>query len=95
VQDVRDVLEQAKKTLLIKNDGELLQDFIWQAQNITAGDAKGPKTPLPKDDAKQDANKALEGLKTLGTLLITNGEFRKLRKLEVIASHAPAISNHP
>lgn len=34
--------------------------------------------PVSKEDGKQDANKALEGLKTLGTLLITNGEFRKL-----------------
>jgi hypothetical protein len=34
--------------------------------------------PVSKETGQQDANKALEGLKTLGTLLITNGEFRKI-----------------
>lgn len=79
VKDLRDVIEQSKKLLLSKNEGELLQDFIWQAQQITAGDAKAPNVPVSKEDGKQDGQKTLEGLKTLGTLLITNGEFRKLR----------------
>lgn len=35
---------------------------------------------VTKDGAKQDGQKALEGLKTLGTLLVTNGQFRKLRE---------------
>lgn len=81
VQDLRDVIEQAKKMLLTKNQGELIQDFIWQAQQITAGDAKAPNVPISKENSQQDANKALDGLKTLGTLLITNGEFRKIRKI--------------
>lgn len=80
VKDLRDVIDQSKKLLLSKNDGELLQDFIWQAQQITAGDAKAPNVPVTKEDGKQDASKAADGLKTLGTLLITNGEFRKIRK---------------
>ncbi|KAJ6126885.1 hypothetical protein N7523_002497 [Penicillium sp. IBT 18751x] len=78
VQDLRNVIEQAKKMLLTKNHGELLQDFIWQAQQITAVDAKAPNVPINKEDSQQDANKALDGLKTLGTLMITNGEFRKI-----------------
>lgn len=78
VKDLRDVIDQSKKLLLSKNDGELLQDFIWQAQQITAGDAKAPNIPVTKEDGKQDASKAADGLKTLGTLLITNGEFRKI-----------------
>ncbi|KAJ5125534.1 hypothetical protein N7448_004854 [Penicillium atrosanguineum] len=78
VADVRNVIEHAKKMLLTKNQGELLQDFIWQAQQITAGDAKAPNVPVTKEDSKQDANRALDGLKTLGTLLLTNGEFRKI-----------------
>lgn len=78
VKDLRDVIDQAKKMLLSKNHGELLQDFIWRAQQITAGDAKVPNVPVSKENSQQDANRALEGLKTLGTLLITNGEFRKI-----------------
>ncbi|KAJ5679536.1 hypothetical protein N7462_007780 [Penicillium macrosclerotiorum] len=78
VKDVRNVIEQAKLMLLSKNEGELLQEFIWQAQQITAGGAKAPDMPVTKEAGKQDANKAVDGLKTLGTLLITNGEFRKI-----------------
>ncbi|CEO60108.1 hypothetical protein PMG11_04749 [Penicillium brasilianum] len=78
IKDLRNVIEQAKLLLLTKNEGELLQDFIWQAQQINAGDVKAPGVPVSKEDGQQDANKALEGLKTLGTLLITNGEFRKI-----------------
>ncbi|CAG8031294.1 unnamed protein product [Penicillium salamii] len=78
VADLRNVIDAAKKMLLVKNEGELIQDFIWQAQKITAGDAKRPDLPVDKEAGKQDASKAAEGLKTLGTLMITNGEFRKL-----------------
>lgn len=81
VQDLRNVIEQAKILLLCKNEGELLQDFIWQAQHISTGEAKGLNVPVNKETGQQDANKALEGLKTLGTLLITNGEFRKICEL--------------
>lgn len=80
MKDVRDVIEQAKKLILSKNDGQLIQEFIWEAQQITSGDAQKPNAPVGKDVAKQDGSQALEGLKTLGTLLITNGEFRKIRK---------------
>lgn len=80
VKDVRNVVEQAKKMMLSKNDGELIQEFIWGAQNFTTGDASKPNVPVNKDDAKQDANKLGENLKSLGSLMITNGEFRKLCK---------------
>lgn len=87
IKDLRNVIDQAKKLLLTKNEGELLQDFVWQTQHITASDAKRPGLPVGKDDGKQDANKTLEGLKTLGTLLITNGEFRKIRKSPCLTSN--------
>lgn len=82
VADLRNVIDAAKKMLLVKNEGELLQDFVWQAQKISAGnvDAKRPGLPVDKETGQQDASKAVDGLKTLGTLMITNGEFRKLRK---------------
>ncbi|KAJ5848317.1 hypothetical protein N7455_012274 [Penicillium solitum] len=80
VADLRNVIDAAKKMLLVKNEGELLQDFVWQAQKISAGnvDAKRPGLPVDKETGQQDASKAVDGLKTLGTLMITNGEFRKL-----------------
>lgn len=76
--DLQKVIEQAKLLLLSKNEGNLIQDFIWQTQQIGAGDAKVPGAPVDKDTAQQHGNQALDGLRTLGTLLITNGQFRKL-----------------
>lgn len=72
------MIEQAKILLLTKNDGNLLQDFIWQTQQISGGNAKTPSAPVDKDTARQHGNEALEGLRTLGTLIISNGQFRKL-----------------
>ncbi|XTI87546.1 hypothetical protein V2W45_1342398 [Cenococcum geophilum] len=78
VGDLRDVIEKAKILLLMKNEGNLLQDFIWQTQQISGGDATKPGAPIDKETAKQHGNEALEGLRTLGTLIISNGQFRKL-----------------
>jgi hypothetical protein len=78
VADLKDVIEQAKILLLTKNDGNLLQDFIWQTQQISGGNAQVPGAPVDKETAKQHGNEALEGLRTLGTLIISNGQFRKL-----------------
>jgi hypothetical protein len=80
VADLRDVIEKTKVMLLSKNDGNLLQDFIWQTQSIGSGNAHKVNAPVDKDTAKQHGQEALEGLRTLGTLLITNGQFRKLCK---------------
>ncbi|CAO2655235.1 Nn.00g102990.m01.CDS01 [Neocucurbitaria sp. VM-36] len=78
VSDLRNVIEQAKVLLLTKNEGNLLQDFIWQAEQITGANTSLPNAPVDKDTAKQHGNEALDGLRTLGTLLISNGQFRKL-----------------
>jgi len=78
VADLRDVIEKSKELLLSKNEGNLLQDFIWQTQQIGSGNANGVKAPIDKDTATQHGQQALEGLRTLGQLLITNGQFRKL-----------------
>lgn len=72
------MIEQAKLLLLSKNDGNLIQEFIWQTQQISGGDASKVNAPIDKDTAKQHGDQALEGLRTLGTLIITNGQFRKL-----------------
>ncbi|KAG9200553.1 hypothetical protein G6514_006895 [Epicoccum nigrum] len=78
VGDLRKVIEQAKILLLTKNEGNLLQDFIWNAEQISGGNQNLPGAPVDKDTAKQHGNEALQGLRTLGTLLISNGQFRKL-----------------
>lgn len=67
--------------LLSKNQGDLLQDFIWQSQHIDGGNASVPGAPVDKETAQKHGNEALEGLRTLGTLIISNGQFRKLCKL--------------
>jgi hypothetical protein len=78
VADLKEVIRQAKYLLLSKNEGNLLQDFIWQTRHLDGGNAKAPGAPVDKDTAKQHANEALEGLRTLGTLIISNSQFRKL-----------------
>ena len=80
VADLRDVIEQAKILLLTKNEGNLLQDFIWQTGQVGGGDAKIPGAPIDKGTAQQHGNQALDGLRTLGMLMLSNGQFRKLRK---------------
>ncbi|KAL2188535.1 hypothetical protein L209DRAFT_226429 [Thermothelomyces heterothallicus CBS 203.75] len=78
VEDVKEVVTQAKHLLLSKNDGNLLQDFIWQTQQFDPNAVSTPGAPVSKEQAQQHGNQALEGLRTLGTLIITNGQFRKL-----------------
>lgn len=80
IGDLRDVIEQAKILLLTKNQGNLLQDFIWHCEHIGGGSATKPGVAVDKQTAQQHGNEALEGLRTLGTLIISNGEFRKLSK---------------
>lgn len=78
VEDAREVVKQAKYLLLSKNEGNLIQDFIWQTTHFDPKAVNAPNAPVSKDIAKQDGEDALQGLRTLGTLLITNGQFRKL-----------------
>lgn len=80
VEDAKEVVKLAKQLLLSKNDGNLIQDFIWQTTQYDTQNLQAPNTPVTKDTAARHKDEALEGLRTLGTLLITNGQFRKLRK---------------
>lgn len=90
VGDVREVVNQAKRLLLSKNDGNLLQDFIWQTQQFDPKAVNVPGAPVSKDVAQQHGNQAMEGLRTLGTLIITNGQFRKLRMCKSLPIHTAA-----
>ena len=79
VSDLRDVIEQAKLLVLTKNQGNLFQDFVWQTQQVSGGNASTPNAPIDSATAKQHGNEALDGLRTLGTLVISNGQFRRLK----------------
>lgn len=78
VKDAANAIKQAKHLLLSKNEGNLIQDFVWQTTQFDAKNVNTPNAPVSKDAAKQDGDQALQGLRTLGQLLITNGQFRKL-----------------
>jgi len=78
VADVKNLVKQAKHLLLSKNDGNLLQDFIWQTQQFDPKAVSVPGAPVDKQSAQQHGNQALDGFRTLGTLIITNGQFRRL-----------------
>lgn len=78
VQDVRKVVEETKKLLLSKNEGNLIQEFIWDAQGISGGNAAKPNAPIDRATAQQHGDQAVDGLKTLGRLILSNGQFRKL-----------------
>lgn len=78
VKDAREVVNQAKNLFLSRNEGNLIQDFIWQTTNFDAQGVNTPNAPVSKDTAKRDGDEALQGLRTLGQLIITNGQFRKL-----------------
>jgi hypothetical protein len=78
VQELRIAIEQAKFLFLSKNDGNVLQDFIWHTEQLSGGNATTPSAPVDKDTAAQHGQDVLQGLRTLGTLIISNGQFRKL-----------------
>ncbi|THV50872.1 hypothetical protein BGAL_0132g00030 [Botrytis galanthina] len=77
-QQFRAVVEQAKLLLLTKNRDELFQDFVWQCERLDGGAAAVPGAPVDQATAQQHGQEAKGGLKTLGQLIITNGQFRKL-----------------
>lgn len=78
VGDSREVVRLMKYLFLSKNEDNLLQDFIWQTGQFDPKSIQGPGTPIDKKTAQQQGNEALEGIRTLGKLMITNGQFRKL-----------------
>jgi len=83
LQDFRNVVEQAKRLMLTKNHDQILQEFIYHTEQLgMAGQAPGsagnPNMPVSKNTAQRDKQQALEGLRTLGTLILSNGQFRKL-----------------
>ena len=80
VEDVRNVVVDGKNLVLVKNEGNLIQDFLWDAEHLDRPQVQQPEGIVGRDTAKQHGQQTAEGLKTLGTLIVTNGQFRKLRK---------------
>lgn len=80
IEDVKEVIASARNLILVKNEGNLIQEFIWDAENVSQPSSiRQPVAGIDKDTERQRGAQAAEDLKTLGTLLITNGQFRKLR----------------
>ncbi|GAA6017002.1 hypothetical protein JCM10207_001453 [Rhodosporidiobolus poonsookiae] len=64
-----------------KNDDELLQNFFYhtrQTNTPSLQSVKDVSTGTDKGQMKDDANQAVEHLRTLGKLIFTNSEARKL-----------------
>jgi len=83
VEDFRDIIRTAKQIVTEKNDDELLQNFIYhttKVQTPSAEQVKNVNTATSKQDMQQDGEQAVEHLRTLGKLIFTNSEFRKLLK---------------
>ena len=81
------VFFQSRLQVHDKNADEALQKFIWHTSDerfrVTAKDKAhaivGDGSSLPaKEDAQRDGHQAVEHLRTLAQLLVTNSEARKL-----------------
>ncbi|GAA5960221.1 hypothetical protein JCM21900_000554 [Sporobolomyces salmonicolor] len=83
VEDFRDIIRTAKQIVVEKNDDELLQNFIYHTKKVdtpSKGDLTDVATGTDKNQMKADSDQAVEHLRTLGKLIFTNSEARKLLK---------------
>lgn len=81
IQDTRDIIETARLMVQQKNADELFQNFIWHTRNISVDHAKKDPSeviPVDKEKTKSDGQQAVQHLRTLLSLVITNAEVRKL-----------------
>ncbi|KAI0245752.1 hypothetical protein BJV78DRAFT_1260530 [Lactifluus subvellereus] len=81
IQDCRDIIETARLIVREKNADELFQNFMWNTNTVDLGNAKkDPNEELPVDKSKvqDDSRQAARHLRTLGNLIATNSEVRKI-----------------
>ncbi|KAI0781790.1 hypothetical protein C8Q75DRAFT_790036 [Abortiporus biennis] len=81
VSDTRDIIETARLIVQEKNKDELFQNFIWHTRDIDVQSAKkspSEVSPVDKEKAKSDGQQAVQHLRTLLSLILTNAEVRKL-----------------
>ncbi|KAE8454524.1 hypothetical protein EG329_000147 [Mollisiaceae sp. DMI_Dod_QoI] len=70
-------LQQFIDLLRNKNDGDQIQDFIWFLIHARLSvDTDDLSQTATSSRAKADASAALESMKTVGNLLLTNSDFR-------------------
>lgn len=81
ISDTRDIIETARLMVQEKNADELFQNFLWHTRDVTVeGAKKDPNEVLPvdKEKAMQDGQQAVQHLRTILSLVLTNSEVRKL-----------------
>ncbi|KAF7324755.1 hypothetical protein MKEN_00517300 [Mycena kentingensis (nom. inval.)] len=83
VGDIRDILTTMSKIIHDKNNGEILQRFVWETRGVDTSAIKPNDGEVGKgkddlDKAKRDAQEAAHHLRTLLSLVLTNAEMRKL-----------------
>lgn len=81
IADTRDIIETARLIVKEKNADELFQNFIWHTRSTDIDRAKkDPNEVIPVDQqkAKNDGQQAVQHLRTLLSLILTNAEVRKL-----------------
>ncbi|ORY77244.1 hypothetical protein BCR35DRAFT_305540 [Leucosporidium creatinivorum] len=82
IEDFQDVIRTAKAIVDEKNADELFQNFLWHTRDVDygKGNLKQINTAVNQDEADRDGQQAAEHLRTLGKLIFTNSEARKLLK---------------
>ena len=81
IADTRDIIETARLIVKEKNADELFQNFVWHTrQTDVSGAKKDPNEVIPVDQekARGDGQQAVQHLRTLLSLILTNAEVRKL-----------------
>ncbi|GAA6030366.1 hypothetical protein JCM8097_009074 [Rhodosporidiobolus ruineniae] len=83
VEDVRNIIRTLKEIIVEKNDDEAIQSFIYHTRKVSTpslSQVKDVSTGTDKNQMQNDGNQAVEHLRTLGKLIWTNAEARKLLK---------------
>ncbi|KAK9337930.1 hypothetical protein V1521DRAFT_367724 [Lipomyces starkeyi] len=84
LKDFVKVVENAKILVLTKNYDDLFQEFVWHSSKMTIIEGHEPGlTTTSTGDAEKDSatlydHDVIKDLRDLGSLIITNGQFRKL-----------------
>ncbi|KAG5639678.1 hypothetical protein H0H81_005861 [Sphagnurus paluster] len=83
VQDTHDIIETARMMVQEKNADELFQQFVWNTREIDTESMRNGvpgKDGIPVEQEKIDADsqQAVQHLRTLLSLVLTNSEVRKL-----------------
>ncbi|OBZ77928.1 hypothetical protein A0H81_01631 [Grifola frondosa] len=81
IQDTRDIIETARLIVEQKNADELFQNFVWHTREADLSSAKkgtNEVIPVDKEKTSSDGQQAVQHLRTLLSLVLTNAEVRKL-----------------